>query len=51
MLAVVKTRFSAHTEGLREFVITEAQGVMVLPESRENANQDPGSPPSAALGH
>jgi circadian clock protein KaiC len=51
MLAVVKTRFSAHTAGLREFMITEAQGVMVLPAGVEKANPDPGSPPSSALGH
>ncbi len=51
VLAVVKTRFSAHTAGLREFVITEAQGVMVLPAGSEPANPNAGSPSTTTLGH
>jgi len=47
----VKTRFSAHTTSLREFVITEDQGVIVLPASVDHLHRDAGSPPSAALGH
>jgi circadian clock protein KaiC len=35
VLAVAKTRFSAHTAGLREFEITSDQGVRVLPPSGE----------------
>ncbi|MGH2347799.1 MAG: RAD55 family ATPase, partial [Chloroflexota bacterium] len=51
LLAVVKTRFSAHTTSLREFVITEDQGVIVLPASVDQLHRDAGSPPNAALGH
>ncbi|HXT34825.1 MAG TPA: ATPase domain-containing protein, partial [Chloroflexota bacterium] len=51
VLAVVKTRFSAHTAGLREFVITEDHGVRVWPASPDHPNWGAGSPPSTALGH
>ncbi|HEU5397842.1 MAG TPA: ATPase domain-containing protein, partial [Gammaproteobacteria bacterium] len=47
MLAVVKTRFSAHTAGLREFVITGDQGVRVLPASEDYTHRDCGSSSNA----
>lgn len=51
MLAVVKTRFSPHSAGLRELVITEDQGVRVLPARVDPAKRDAGPPSSEALGH
>ncbi|HVC81687.1 MAG TPA: ATPase domain-containing protein [Chloroflexota bacterium] len=50
VLAVVKTRFSAHTAGLREFVITESHGVRVWPASPDHPSWGAESPPSTALG-
>lgn len=50
VLAVVKTRFSVHTAGLHEFMITGDQGVRVLPASVDHADRDAGSPLSTALG-
>jgi circadian clock protein KaiC len=38
VLAVVKTRFSAHDTGLREFVITAEQGIRVLPAGTGGAD-------------
>ena len=40
-----------HTAGLREFVITETQGVTVLPAREERTSPEVEPPPSAALGH
>lgn len=42
VLAVVKTRFSAHNTGLREFAITADQGVQVLPIAPGRADLPPG---------
>ncbi|MGH2409769.1 MAG: RAD55 family ATPase, partial [Chloroflexota bacterium] len=51
VLAVVKTRFSAHMAGLREFVITEEHGVTILPANVDRPDRDAGLPPGTALGH
>lgn len=42
VLAVVKTRFSAHAPGLREFAITADQGIHVLPVATSTAELSPG---------
>ncbi|MFI5274105.1 MAG: RAD55 family ATPase [Ktedonobacterales bacterium] len=51
VLAVVKTRFSAHSAGLRELVITDDQGVRVLLANMQPSNPSPEPPPDTALGH